>query len=160
VAYFERHSAVKIVDMEYFNSILQSYPAKSKATSNARDVALSAKELSMGITKLSGSRPFLNVRIETPKAKKIIAATAITLARSRTGMRLKKAENEKMPCIERARIAKTTNIMIEAAQALKMFLAWFRMEENEGLSKPRASFVVAVEPTTEPTSPTMSIKAG
>jgi hypothetical protein len=36
----------------------------SRATNNAREVTLSAKELSTGITKLSGSKPFLKVKIE------------------------------------------------------------------------------------------------
>jgi pyridoxine/pyridoxamine 5'-phosphate oxidase len=52
------------------------------------------------------------------------------------------------------------NIIIEAVHALKIFLTWFRIEENEGVSKPNASFVVAVEPTTEPTSLIMLINAG
>jgi hypothetical protein len=50
--------------LEYFNYAI-GYPTKSKAISNAIEVTLAEKELSMGMTKLSGSRPFLNVRIET-----------------------------------------------------------------------------------------------
>ena len=88
-----------------------------------------------------------------------IAATASMLATSTTEKRLEKEENENRLCIDRDKTAKTTNIRIEAIQALKMFLAWFRIEEKEGASKPKASFVVAVEPITEPTLPIIPIKA-
>jgi hypothetical protein len=43
--------------MKYFNYAI-GYPTKRKAISNATDVMLAAKELSMGMTKLPGSRPF------------------------------------------------------------------------------------------------------
>ena len=88
-----------------------------------------------------------------------IEATASTLAMSTIEMRLENEENENRLFIDRDNTAKIMNIMIEAAQALKMFFAWFRIEEKEGASKPKASFVVAVEPTTEPTLPIMPIKA-
>ena len=88
-----------------------------------------------------------------------IEATASTLAMSTIEMRLENEENENRLFIDRDNTAKIMNIMIEAAQALKMFFAWFRIEEKEGESKPKASFVVAVEPTTEPTLPIMPIKA-
>ena len=39
---------------------------KSKATNKAMVVMLSAKELPMGKTKLSGSSPLLNVKIAIP----------------------------------------------------------------------------------------------
>lgn len=48
------------------------------------EVTLSAKELSTGMTKLSGSSPLLKVRMETAKDKMIIAATARILAKSIT----------------------------------------------------------------------------
>ena len=88
-----------------------------------------------------------------------IAATASTLATSTIEKRLRKEENENKRCIDRDTRAKIINIIIEAVQALKMLFAWFRIEEKEGESKPRASFVVAVEPTTEPTLPIIPIKA-
>ena len=88
-----------------------------------------------------------------------IEATASTLAMSTIEMRLENEENENRLFIDRDNTAKIMNIMIEAAQALKMFFACFRIEEKEGASKPKASFVVAVEPTTEPTLPIMPIKA-
>ena len=84
----------------------------------------------------------------------------MTLAISKTEVRLRKEGNENTPFIARDKIAKMTNTIREADQALKMFLAWFRIEAKDGVSKPKASFVVAVEPTTEPTSPIVSIKAG
>ena len=84
----------------------------------------------------------------------------MTFAINNIEIRLEKADNENRPCIDRPETAKTTNIAIEATQALKMFFAWFLIEDNEGVSKPKVSFVVAVEPTTEPTSPTKPIKAG
>jgi len=51
--------------MEYFNyTLLRGHIISSKATNKAREVTLSAKELSTGITKLSGSKPRLKVKIE------------------------------------------------------------------------------------------------
>jgi len=88
-----------------------------------------------------------------------IAATASTFATSTIEKRLEKAENENRLCIDRDITAKTINIKIDAPHALKMFFVWFRIEEKEGASKPKASFVVAVEPITEPTLPIMPIKA-
>lgn len=47
-------------------------------------VKVSANELSTGMTKLSGSRPFLKVRTATPKDIKIIKIAAkVCVARSR-----------------------------------------------------------------------------
>ena len=88
-----------------------------------------------------------------------MAATARTLATSTIKIRLEKEEKENRLFIDRDNTAKMMNIIIEAAQALKMFFACFRIEEKEGVSKPKASFVVAVEPTTEPTLPIIPIKA-
>ena len=88
-----------------------------------------------------------------------IAATASKLATSTIEIRLKNTENENRLFTDRDKTARIMNIKIEAAQALKMFFAWFRIEEKEGSSKPKASFVVAVEPTTEPTLPIIPIKA-
>ena len=88
-----------------------------------------------------------------------MAATASMLAISTIEKRLETEEKENKLCIDRDKTAKITNIIIEAPQALKMLFAWFRIEEKEGASKPKASFVVAVEPTTEPTLPIMPINA-
>ena len=114
----------------------------------------------MGITKLSGSKPRLNVNIEIEYDKSTIAATAMTLAISRIVNRFRIRDKENTLFIARDRMAKITNTAREADQALKMFFEWLRIEAKDGVSKPKASFVVAVEPTTEPTSPIVSIKAG
>jgi hypothetical protein len=81
------------------------------------------------------------------------------LATNTTEIRSEKEANEKSLCIDRDKTDRIINIMIEADQALKMFFACLRIEEKEGVSKPKASFVVAVEPTTEPTFPIIPIKA-
>ena len=52
------------------------------------------------------------------------------------------------------------NITIDANHAPLISFICCRMEENEGLIKPNASFVVAVEPIIEPTPPTVVIMAG
>ena len=146
--------------MKYFNhTLFQGYTINSKAKNKAREVTLSAKELSTGITKLSGSRPLLKVKIEIEYVKMTIAATARMLATSTIKISVEKEENENVLCINRDKTARIINIKIEADQALKMVFAWFRIEEKEGVSKPKASFVVAVEPITEPTLPIMPIKA-
>ena len=88
-----------------------------------------------------------------------IAATARRFATSTIKIRLEKEEKENRLCIDRDKTARTINIIIEAVQALNILFAWFRIEEKEGASKPKASFVVAVEPITEPTLPIMPIKA-
>ena len=84
---------------------------------------LSAKELSMGMTKLSGSRPLLKVNIAIPKETSTIAATARTLAINNKEIRPTKEDKENRPFTDKANTAKTLNITIEAAQALKMFFA-------------------------------------
>ena len=108
--------------MEYFNHAV-GYLIKSKATSNATDVMLAAKELSIGITKLPGSRPLWKVRIETEKDSRTIIMTAMTFAISKIETRLEKADAENRPCSDSPKTAKTTDIAIEATQALKMFFA-------------------------------------
>jgi hypothetical protein len=52
--------------MGYFNYTPHGVPTKTMAMSSAIDIRLSEKELTMGITKLSGSRPLWKVNIETP----------------------------------------------------------------------------------------------
>ncbi len=51
--------------------------------SKATVVRLSARELSIGITKLSGSNPLLKVKIATAKEIRTIAETAIRFAVSK-----------------------------------------------------------------------------
>ena len=75
-------------------------------------------------------------------------------------MRLRKEENDNTLFNTKDKVPKVTKTTIEAVQELNMFLAWLRIEINEGASKPKVSFVVAVEPTTEPTAPMLLIKAG
>lgn len=85
----------------------------------------------MGITKLSGSKPRLKVSIEIEYDKSTIAATAMTLAINKIEMRPRKEDNEKTPFMARDRTAKITNTIREADQALKMFLAWLRIEKKK-----------------------------
>ncbi len=89
-----------------------------------------------------------------------IANTAMTFAISRIVKRFKKVENTKMPFIAGARNAMAINTTIEAAHVLATVFRWCAIEEREGRNKPRASFVVAVKPTMELTSPTVSPNAG
>ena len=95
---------------------------KSKANSKAIEVTMVAKEVSTGITKLSGSRPLLNVNIETPKDKSTINMTAITFESQI--IKIKSialgSENTWLTAIEIR--AKTVKIISEDPQALKMFL--------------------------------------
>jgi hypothetical protein len=112
----------KIVDTGYFNptNIFTNYFTNIKATSNAMEVMLSAKELSMGMTKLSGSKPFWKVKIEMAKDTTIIAATAMTFTISKIETRFKKADNVNMPFMPKDKNAKRTNIIVELAQVLTM----------------------------------------
>lgn len=91
--------------------------------SNAIDIKLSAKELSIGITKLSGSKPFLKVSIETPYDKRIIADTARTFAIKSTDRRPAKVAIVRVPFIAGERNARIKNITTEAVQALRMVFA-------------------------------------
>ena len=86
--------------------------------------------------------------------------TDIMFAINKIEIRLRKEENENTLFNTKDRIPKVTKTAREEVQELNMFLAWLRIESNEGASKPRVSFVVAVEPTTEPTAPILLIKAG
>jgi len=83
----------------------------------------SAKELSMGITKLSGSRPLLKVNIAIAKETSTITVTAIMLAINNKEARPIKVDKENSPFTDKANTAKTINIIMEAVQALKMFFA-------------------------------------
>jgi hypothetical protein len=56
--------------------------------------------------------------------------------------------------------AKIVKIKNDAIQALTIFLPCFRIDEKVGESRPNASLVFAVEPTTEPTLLIMLINAG
>ena len=74
----------------------------------------------MGITKLSGSQPLLNVKIETAKETNTMAATAITLATSKTDVNQSNPATVKVPLIINEEKEKRTNITAEAAHALKI----------------------------------------
>lgn len=52
------------------------------------------------------------------------------------------------------------NSNTEAVHALPISVLCCLIEEKDGLIAPKASLVVAVEPTIEPTSPVVSINAG
>lgn len=52
------------------------------------------------------------------------------------------------------------NIRIEATHAVPISVSCCLIDEKDGLMEPKASLVVAVEPTIDPTSPVVSINAG
>ncbi len=58
------------------------------------------------------------------------------------------------------KIAYIININIEANHAPLISLKCCLIEDTVGLIKPRASFVVAVEPIMDPTPPIVAIMAG
>ena len=68
--------------------------------------------------------------------------------------------NEETRLIAKEPRAKMKKMKKDANHALAMFLAWYRIELKVGLSRPKASLVLAVEPTTEPTLLMLLIKAG
>ena len=59
----------------------------------------SARELSIGITKLSGSNPRLKVKRATAKEITMIEEAAIKLAANNTAVNLKRVANERIPWI-------------------------------------------------------------
>ena len=132
----------------------------SKVNSKAIEVNMLAKEISTGLTKLSRSKPLLNVNMEIPKDKTTMSKTAITLESQIIKIKsiMLGSENTWLTAIEIR--AKTVKIISEEPQALKMFLAWFFIDEKEGESSPKASLVLAVEPTTKPTALTKLISTG
>jgi hypothetical protein len=95
----------------------------SKANSKAVEVTIVAREVSTGITKLSGSRPLLNVKMETPKDKSVIKTTAIMFESQIIKIKLTAIDIENTWLITREIKAKTVKIIREDPQALKMFLA-------------------------------------
>ena len=86
--------------------------------------------------------------------------TAITLDIQINAIRSMMLDNGDTRLIAKELSAKMMKIRNEANHALVMFLAWFFMELKFGFSKPKASLVLAVEPTTEPTLLMLLIKAG
>jgi len=119
-----------------------------------------AKDVSRGITKFSGFNPLLKVSIAMLYDTRTMPMTAITLDNQIIVITLRTFDNEDTRLIAKELKAKITKIKNDASHALAMFLAWLRMELNVGLSRPKASFVLAVEPTTEPTLLMLLIKAG
>ncbi len=109
---------------------------------------------------MSGSKPFLNVKIEIPYDIMLIAKNEIMFEMASTGSKPAIPSQERASFIIKDKKPKTINSKKDAAQIVKMFLACFFIDENEGLRKPNASFVVAVVPTINPTSPMRSIMAG
>lgn len=95
----------------------------SKVNSKAIEVNMLAKEISTGLTKLSRSKPLLNVNMEIPKDKTTMSKTAITLESQIIKIKsiMLGSENTWLTAIEIR--AKTVKIISEEPQALKMFLA-------------------------------------
>ena len=96
---------------------------RSRETNNAIVVMLSAKELPTGMTKLSGSKPLLNVNMEMAKVKIVMTLKAITFETNSISNRLVVPCSEKIPFIVRDKRPRTMNSTRDAVQALNMFLA-------------------------------------
>jgi hypothetical protein len=96
---------------------------KIRAINNAMVVMLSAKELPTGITKLSGSKPLLNVSMEMANIKIVMALKAITLETESISNKLMIPCNENIPFKVRDKRPRTANRTRDATQALNMFLA-------------------------------------
>lgn len=89
-----------------------------------------------------------------------MTGTANIFVRKRMKTRSKREFIEEIPVRAKDKSARIKNINSEAPQALKIFFKCRLIEEKDGESKPRASFVVVVEPTTDPTFPIIPIIAG
>jgi hypothetical protein len=109
---------------------------------------------------LSGSNPFLKVAIAIAKDIITIMKTAIRFVVSKSMIKLRKLLFKGLACVSNDKTAYIMNIISDAAQVVRILGACFLIEEKKGLTKPMTNFVVAVDPTTEPTSPTVSINAG
>ena len=103
--------------------MLFRYRINSIDMNRATVVRASAKELSIGITKLSGSKPRLNVKIEMANDKTMIAEKAITLEIKSIGSKLISPLTVSIPFIVSANTPSTANSISDAAQALRMFFA-------------------------------------
>ena len=123
-------------------------------------VTLSAKELSIGITKLSGSKPPLKARIEIVYEIMTMIGIAMTFVISRMYVKLMRNEASNTPFNSNDRNDREIKIIIEANHELNICLLILPIAIRDGLRKPSANLVVTTEPTTEPTSPIVSIKAG
>jgi hypothetical protein len=134
--------------------------SKNKVSSKDADMIIVAKDVSSGITKFSGFKPLRKVRIAIPKDTRTIPTTAITLDTPIIAITSTKVVSDETRFIAKDPNANMTKIENDASQALVMFLAWLCIELKLGLSKPKASLVFAVEPTTEPTLLMLLIKAG
>ena len=99
------------------------YMIKSNATKRAIVVMLSAKQLPTGRTKLSGSKPLLNVSIEIAYDKMAMALKAIMLEIKSVSSRLEIPCKENMSFKAKDKKPRTVNKTSDAVQALKMFLA-------------------------------------
>jgi hypothetical protein len=86
-------------------------------------VTLSARTLSMGMTKLSGSHPFLKVDIEIIYDNITIMETAIRLVIKSIDIKLKKLVKDSAAFITKDKMPRITNITIDEDQALKIFFA-------------------------------------
>ena len=109
---------------------------------------------------MSGSNPLLKVAIAIVKEITTIAKTAIMFVNIKTRVNLRNTLLNESLCARNDTKAYTRNIISDAAQVARIHGRCFLIEENTGSTNPKTSFVVAVDPTTEPTSPTVSINAG
>jgi len=104
----------------YFNCVITVQPIKSNTIRRVTVVILSARELSIGITKLSGSNPFLYARIDTIKEIRAITATAIMFNVNKREVKPKNACNSNMLFKKSERAEKDVNIINEAVHAPKI----------------------------------------
>jgi hypothetical protein len=95
----------------------------NRAINKAIEVTRAESDVSTGITKLSGSRPRLKVKIETPKDNKTIITTEITFATHMIKRKLTTFEKRNTLLIAKEIKAKRVKIRKEGNQAAKMFFA-------------------------------------
>ncbi len=67
---------------------------------------------------------------------------------------------ENIGCIRKDVTENNVNIVNEAIHAPTIPVKWYFIDVKDGLIVPKASFVVAVEPTMDPTLPILLINAG
>ena len=135
---------------------------KRKRTSRRHAVVtLSERELSHGITKLSGSRPFRKVRTAKPYEIVAIIGAARRFRDNRIAANGRRSFKATTLCARnRDAEEKKRNQIADERHAPLISGRLFLIDLKEESSVPRASLVVVVDPTIEPTSPIVSINAG
>jgi len=135
---------------------------KVKRTSRRHAVVtLSERELSHGITKLSGSSPFLKVTTAKPYEIVAIMGAARRFRDNKIAARGSRSFKTTVLCARnRDAEEKRRNQIADERHAPPISGRLFLIDFKEESTVPRASLVVVVDPTIEPTSPIVSINAG